>query len=80
MNKKQSSERPFFARLLEAPELQSIRGGNTTLQLNYNASYTAFQKNPNVDDAPIFVTLKAGSCGNDCDSPDPDGGDIIFVA
>jgi hypothetical protein len=64
------SKKPLFARFLEANELGTVRGGDAGGQPNANASATAFDKNPNVE--PIFTTLKAGKCGNDCDLPDGD--------
>lgn len=68
--------RPFFVRFLEAEEMQAVQGGEVGGQPNHNASGTAFVKNPNAQ-GPIFVTLKAGKCGNDCDIPDPDGSFLL---
>ena len=67
--------RPFFVRFLEAEEMRAVQGGDVGGQPNANASHTAFDKNPNVN--PVFVTLKAGKCGNDCDIPDPDGSFLL---
>lgn len=63
--------RPFFVRFLEAEEAQAVQGGDVGGQPNANASSTAFAKNPN--SGLIAVTMKFGSCGDDCDQGDPDG-------
>lgn len=65
-------KRPFFARFLDSSEMRRIVGGDAGGHPNDNATWIACQQNPNAGDCLIFVTLKAGKCGNDCDTGDLD--------
>ena len=58
---KRTHNRPFFARFLAQQELETVAGG-------CGGQQTPIQTPPSLPKPPIFTTLKAGKCGNDCDS------------
>jgi len=69
------SNAPFFARFLDSLEMQQIVGGDGGGRPSGNAAAAALAHNPNARESGL-VTLKAGTCGNDCDHPG--GGASIF--